>query len=217
LEDLVARIDAPRLGDIEITFSNNLFVCDVPKLGEFIDRIKTQKLHRQANLLFSKRAITLSLTQPGTPTCFKLRVFVCKALRLRSFFMAQICGHLSAFLVHVEDLRVSMTRSSSGQDGSGHAQWLGLIRRFRGAKRLHVAGDRSINVVRALQLSVERDGIVPPALHKLCIRELEPRYAPLEEAVVPFMHSWWLSGRFIAVEYERLWINELRGTGTTHA
>ncbi len=215
LEDLVARIDAPRLGDIEITFSNILLVCDVPRLREFIDRIEMQKLHHRADILFSERAVSLSLTQPGVPTCLKLQVF-CKTLRLQPFCMAQICSHFSAFLFHVKDLRISMTRPSSRQNSGSRGQWLELIRQFRGAKWFHVAGDHSTNVAHALQLSIERREAVLPALHKLCIREPEPRYAPLREVVVPFVHSCWLSGHFIAVEYEILWTNELRGTGTTH-
>ena len=215
LEDLVARIDAPRLGDIEITFSNILLVCDVPRLREFIDRIEMQKLHHRADILFSERAVSLSLTQPGVPTCLKLQV-ICKTLRLQPFCMAQISSHFSAFLFHVKDLRISMTRPSSRQNSGSRGQWLELIRQFRGAKWFHVAGDHSTNVAHALQLSIERREAVLPALHKLCIREPEPRYAPLREVVVPFVHSCWLSGHFIAVEYEILWTNELRGTGTTH-
>ncbi|KAI9444509.1 hypothetical protein H4582DRAFT_822012 [Lactarius indigo] len=210
LEGIVARIDAPRLGDIEITFSNNL-IYDVQKLGEFIGRIEMQKVHRQADILFSEHAVTLSLTQPGAPTRLKLQV-LCKTFRLQPFCVAQICIQFSAFLSRVEDLRISMARPSGGQDGSSRGQWLELIRRFRGTKWFHVAGEYSTDVVRALQLLIEKRGTVPPALHKLCIREPEPHYAPLREAVKPFMHSWWLGGHFIAVEYKRLRINKLRGT-----
>ncbi|KAH9070675.1 hypothetical protein EDB83DRAFT_2367443 [Lactarius deliciosus] len=213
LEGLVARIDAPRLGDIEITLSNSLLVCDVPELGEFIDRIEMQKVHRQADILFSRHAVSLSLTQPGAPTRLKLEVF-CKTLRLQPFCIAQICSHFPSFLFRVEDLRISMARPSSGMDNSSRGQWLGLIRQFRGAKWFRVAGDYSTNVVRALQPSDEQRGAVLPELHKLCIRGPEPLYAPLREAVEPFMRSYRLSGRFIAVEYERpLWSNELRGAG----
>ncbi len=196
-EGLVARIDAPRLGDIEITFFNKR-IFDVSKLREFIDRIGMQKSHRRADIISSDRAISTSLTQPGTPTCLKLQV-LCKTLRSQPFCMAQICSHFSAFLFRVEDLRISTVRPLSVQDGGNRGQWMELIRRFRGAKWFHVAGDHSTDVVRALQLSDERRGTVLPALHKLCIREPEPRYAPLREAVVPFMHSCWLSGRFIVV------------------
>ena len=214
LESLVAGIDAPGIRDIGITFFD-MYVLDISKLREFIDRIEIQKSHLRADILSSKRVISISLTRPGASTRLKLQV-LCQTLRSWSLFINLICRHFSAFLFRVEDLRISTARPSGVQDDSNCEQWLGLIRRFGGAKWFHVAGDHSTNVVRALQLSVERREIVLPALHKLCIREPEPRDALLREAVVPFMHSWRISGRFIAVEYERLRISELRGAGTTH-
>ena len=56
--------------------------------------------------------------------------------------------------------------------------------------------------------------IALPALCKLCIREPEPRYAPLRDALESFIYLRQLSGHIVAVEYERLWTNELLGTGT---
>jgi hypothetical protein len=212
LEDLVARIDAPRLGDIEITFYDHK--CDVPKLGEWICRLEMQKLHRQAEILFSEHSVSLSLTQPGAPTCLKVQVF-CEPFGEQVYSMIQICSHFSAFLSHVEDVHISTTQPSSGHDNN-FEQWLKLIRRFGGAKRFRLVGDHSTNVVRALQLPDERGENVLVALHKLCIREPEPRCAPLREAVLSFMQSHRLSGHCIAVEYDGLWINECHGTGATY-
>ena len=214
-EGLVARIGAPCLRDIEITFFDK-HIFAVPKLREFIDRIEMLKSHRRADILSSERAIAITLTQPGVPTCLKLQV-LCKTLRSQPFFMAQICGHFSAFFHRVEDLRISTERPSTVQHGGNRGQWLGIIRRFRGTKWFHVAGDHSTNVVRALQLSDKQREPVLPALHKLYIREPEPRCVPLREAVLLFMHSCWLSGHFRAVEYERLPNDRLRGAGTTFA
>ncbi|KAH9164744.1 hypothetical protein EDB89DRAFT_2233787 [Lactarius sanguifluus] len=211
LESLVAGIDAPGLMDISITFFD-MYILDISKLRKFIDRIEIHKSHRRADILSSERAISISLTRPGAPTRLKLQV-LCNTSRSQSLFISLICRYFSAFLCRVEDLRINTARPSSGQDDSNRKQWSELIRRFRGAKWFHVTGDDSTNVVGALQLSDERHETVLPALHKLCIREPELRYAPLQEAVVPFMHSCRLSGRFIAVEFERPCTNEVRGTG----
>ncbi|KAH9025805.1 hypothetical protein EDB84DRAFT_363990 [Lactarius hengduanensis] len=215
LESLVAGIDAPGLMHISITFFD-MYILDISKLREFINRIEIHKTHRRADIQSSERAISISLTQPGAPTRLELQV-LCNTLRSQSLFISLICRHFSAFLCRVEDLRISTARPSSGQDDGNREQWLGLIRRFSVAKWFHVTGDDSTNVVGALQLSDERHETVLPALHKLCIREPELRYAPLREALVPFMHSCRLSGRFVAVEFERPCINEVRGTGTTCA
>ncbi|KAH9018046.1 hypothetical protein EDB84DRAFT_662750 [Lactarius hengduanensis] len=208
LECLVARIDAPRLGNIEITFFKKL-IFDVSKLGKFIDRIEMQKLYQRAHMLSSGRDITISLIQPGTPTRLKLQVF-CEPLSEQLSSMARICNHFSALLFNVEDLRVSATRH---QDISYFGQWLEPIRSFTGVKWIHLDGNLSVNVVRGLQLLERGSETVLPSLHTLHIAQPGPRHAPLREAVVSFMISRRLSCRPIAVEYERLChISELRGT-----
>jgi hypothetical protein len=210
-EGLVAIIDAPRLRNIEITFFDK-HILDVPKLREFIDRIEVQKSHRQAEIISCERVISISLTQPGAPSCLKLQVF-CNMLRSQPFFMAQICSHFSASLFRVEDLRISSARPSVEQDSGNRGQWLGIIRRFGGTKWFHLAGELSMEIMRALQLSEARREAALPALHKLCIWEPEPPHTPLRGAVVSFMHSCRLSGRCIAVEYERLMISEFPTNG----
>ena len=214
-EGLVTRINAPGLRDIEITFFDKR-IFYVPKLLEFVDRIKMQKSPRWADILSSERAISISLTQQGAPTRLRLRV-LCKTSRLQPFCVAQICTFFSAFLFRVEDIRISTTQLSSAQDDNNCEQWLRTIRQFSGAKWLHIAGEHLTNVVRALQLSDKRRETVLPVLHKICIQEPAARSALSQDALVPFMRSCWLSGRFIAVEYERLWTNGLREKGTTDA
>ncbi|KAH9059103.1 hypothetical protein EDB87DRAFT_1577895 [Lactarius vividus] len=85
---------------------------------------------------------------------------------------------------------------------SGWEKKPNLIRRFKGAKWLHLTGDSDdSDPTGDLQLSDERPETVFPA--RTYIREPELRYAPLREAVVPFMDSCRLSGSFIGVEFER--------------
>ena len=216
LEGLLARIDAPVLWNIEITFSDKP-IFDLPKLREFVNRIEIQKSHPRADILSSERSISVSLTRPGTPSCLKFQV-LCKTQRSQPFFMAQICGHFSAFLFCVEDLRINTTQPSTLRDDGNRGQWLEIIRRFRCTKWVHMAGKYSTDIARALQLSCERRREpVLPSLHKLCIREPKPHYAPLREAIAPFVHSCWVSRRFVAVEYERLPVDGLGGAGTTYA
>ncbi|KAH9024454.1 hypothetical protein EDB83DRAFT_2555505 [Lactarius deliciosus] len=188
LERLVTGIDAPRLGDIELTILNENII-GFPKLGEFVDRIEMHKSHRRAHILFSDRAISISLIQPGTPARFKMQLF-CEPPSEQLLLMTRICAHLSAAsLINVEDLRISV-------------------------KWFHLDSDHSTNIVRDLRLSDRRHETMLPSLHKLYIPQPGKRHVPLEEAVVSFMISRWLSGRHLAVEYELpCHINELHGTG----
>ncbi|KAI9449833.1 hypothetical protein BJY52DRAFT_1359383 [Lactarius psammicola] len=205
----MTRIDPPLLGDIEIMFNGRPFV--VSNLCEFVDRIEMQKSHSRAEVLFSDHAISISFTQPGSPMRPKLRISLSPSNW--QFPMIEICNRLAPFLSDVEDVRIHATRLSSGQDNMDCEKWAKLLQPFRGAKWLHIAGNLSIDIVLSLQLSRKRRVTSLPSLNKLCIREPEPHHTRLREAVVSLIASSSLSGHSIGVEYERLWINELRGKG----
>ena len=215
LEGFLAMIDAPRLGGIEITFLDEP-TFGVSNLCTLIDRVEMQKSHRQADILFSEHSATISLTQPA-PMYLKLEV-LCKSLSWQLFYMAQICRFFSTFLFCVDDLRITNRLSSRRNN---EKRWLDLIRPFRGTKWFYVAGDFSTDILFALHKSSRRRReTVLPALHKLCILEPESDCPPLREAiesfaVESFVGSCWLSGRFIAVEYERpRHACSLHGSGT---
>jgi hypothetical protein len=127
--------------------------------------------------------------------------------------MTQICDELSSFFLSVEHLCISVIRTKCGKDDSDREEWLKLTRPFIGTKWVHLAGDHSTNIVLALHHSQMSRETILPALCKLCIRQPEPCYAPLRDAVVSFIHSRRLSGHIIAVEYEQLWINKPLGIG----
>ena len=217
LEDLVVRIDAPHLGDIEVTFFNES-ISDLSKSSEFIDRIEIHKSHCRAYIQISERALAISLTQPAAPTdtCLKLQLF-CEPLSRQLDNIAHICSQISDVLFSVEDLHINVTRSSSGQAHSDCEQWQGLILYFSNTKSLHVAGagDYSTKIVDALQPSKGREDVLP-VLQKLRIREFGPRNVPLRKSVVSLMASHRLYGHPI-VEYERLGINGGGGTGSPYS
>jgi hypothetical protein len=205
LEGLVTRIDAPRLEHIEVTILN-IITLHLSKLSEFIDRIEMHKSHRQAHMQSSERAISLSLIQPGAPMCLTLQLS-CKRFSKQLSFMTQICIRLSAFLANVEDLRLTALRPS-GQDDNVRK----LISQFEGAKWFHIAGEHSIDIVRALRPPHGYWKNLLPSLHKLYVLQPGPRRAPMREAVVSFMTSRRLSGHPITVEYERLCHTSEAGT-----
>ncbi|KAH9010356.1 hypothetical protein EDB83DRAFT_426995 [Lactarius deliciosus] len=209
LECLVARIDAPRLGDIELTFSNK-FVIGLPTLLKFIDRIEMHMSHRQAHILSSEYSITISLIQPDAPARLKLQL-LCEPLSEQLLFLTRVYTHFN-----VEDLRISATRISGGRDcACGDTEWRDLLNLFTGVKWFHLDANLSTPIVRSLQLSDRRYKAMLPTLHTLYIAQPGPRHAPLREAVVSFMTSRRLSGHPIAVEYERpSHLDELRETGS---
>jgi hypothetical protein len=67
LDSLVARIDAPHLEDIDITFFSQP-TMDTSQLGRFIGRIGMQTSLCQADIQTSSRAISISFTDSSTST-----------------------------------------------------------------------------------------------------------------------------------------------------
>ncbi len=61
LDNFVARIDGPRLGDIDITFLKfRRPTMDASQLGRFVDRIEILRSHSRADVLISEHAIFYS-------------------------------------------------------------------------------------------------------------------------------------------------------------
>ena len=212
LEGMVARINAPRLGDIEVTFVNEI-ILELPALSVFIDRIEMHKSYRRADILSSEHRISITLTQPEAPTRLRFRL-LCEELSYQLLSLAQICTRFYAFLSNVEDLRVSEKIPSRCTDRHYTGKWQEFISPFTGVKRLHVSGDLSQNIVCALQRPDMRNRTVLAALQKLLIREPGPRFSLLREAVVSLMESRRHSGSLLEVEYEQLHVNELGITGS---
>ena len=162
--------------------------------------------------------IFVSFTQPESPTCLELQV-TCESFSLQLSSVAQICNDLSPFIFGIEYLRVSATQplATSGHsflhDYNDRLEWQKLLYAFEGTKWAYFArGLLSTDLVIALQIYLF---YLPttrllPALHKLCIQEPD---SICREAVVLFIRSRTISGHRIAVEYERLRINELHGNG----
>jgi hypothetical protein len=213
LEKLLAEIEAPRLGDIEVTFFDKP-IFDLSNLAKFISRIEVHTPHNRAHIHLSEGAISISLTRPGAPTCFKFQLFG-EHLAQQLSFISRISTSFSVYLLNVDDLQISTTRQSRWEDSvESNIRWRELINSFTGIKWFHVSGKLSASIVRALLLPESRRKSVLPALHKLYITRPEPRLTPLSKDLASFIYSRGLSGHPIAVEYERsCHTSELRETG----
>ena len=205
LDCLVARIDAPRLREIEVTFFNSYNrMFDLSPLAKFIDRTGMHTSHRRAHILSLERAISISLIQPGSATCLKLRLLR-EPMSEQRTFIGQVCIHFSALLFNVEDLRISATRPSRWYECFFNGWPRRPLNSFTGVKRLYLVGNLSAAILQAFQLD---------SLQNLYVPQPGPRHAPLREAVVSRMVSLRLSGCPIEVEYERLYISEREPSGT---
>ena len=180
LDSLVARIDAPRLEDIDIRFFNQP-TLDASQLGIFINRIEMTFL--QADILSSRGATSVTFTQPGALTRLGLQIS-CEQLDWQLTSIYQICDHFSSFISSVEDLGVKTIGPSSVPDDMDDEQWVRLLRLFDGLKAFRVAGELTTDILGALRLAEEHQ-IVFSALQNLYIESMSMP-GPLWDSVQSF-------------------------------
>ena len=195
LDSLVARIDAPRLEDIDITFFSQP-TLDALQLGLFIDRIKMWRKSVRANILSSQSAISITLTQPE-PLNTRLQLQIsCRQLDWQLFSISHICDHFSSFLFGVEDLGITATGLSNVPDDMNGEQWLRLISAFGGTKNLRVAGDLAADVLRALCSLAADEGheSALPALRNLFVQVPTVMRGPTQDFLEQFLSQRQLSG-----------------------
>ena len=96
MDCLAARIDAPHLGDIDITFFSQPTI-DASQLGRFIERTEMHTSLIQAEVQTSAHAISIFFTDSSTSTPLRLRIS-CKQIDWQLSCMAQVCDQFSSFL-----------------------------------------------------------------------------------------------------------------------
>jgi hypothetical protein len=207
LDTLVARIDAPRLGDIDITFFSQP-TLDASQLGQFINRIEILRLPLRADILSSGGAISITFSQPGTLTRLGLQIS-CEQLDWQLSSISQICHHFSSFLSSVEDLGIETIVLSSVPDDMNDEQWLRLIRAFDGAKDFRVDDELATEILRALRPADEGDQLVLPALRNLHLLQAPfqgamPMHEQLRDSVESFVTQRRLSGHTVQIHYVQL-------------
>jgi hypothetical protein len=195
LDNFVARIHAPRLGAVDITFFEQT-TLDAWQLSQIIEWIKMQRqlMISRADILFSPSAVSIRFSHPGAPTRLGLRI-PCRGLNLQLPTMTQILNQFSDFLSRANNLGIDATEPPSGQIDMGGEPWLNLFRTFGNVKHLCVAPELATDILRGLCAAEREHLAVLPAIRVLRIRK--PReihnYGPLLDAAKSFNVSRWLS------------------------
>jgi hypothetical protein len=200
MDNFVARIDAPRLGNIGITFFSQP-TMDASQLGRFVERMQTSP--SQAEVEISAHAISISFTNSSAATPLRLQIS-CKQLNWQLSSLAQLCGQFSQFLFHIQNLGINTTESPSGQNDVDGEQWLGLLHSFGSVRDLYVAGELAAEILCAL---CPADGghtantTALPTLRCLRVRTSKSTGGPFRDAALSFFTSRRLSGRPVELEF----------------
>ena len=199
LDILAARIDAPRLGDIDITLFSQP-TMDASQLGLFIERIGLQAPLSRADVEISAHAISISFTNTSTSSPLRLQVS-CKQLDWQLSCMAQVCDRISPFLFQVNNLGISTAQPLGGQSDVNSEQWMDLVRSFDGARDFRVADKLTTEILCALGRADGGHTAQPvlPALRHLRVENPMRMNEPSWGDLLSFINSRSLSGRPVQV------------------
>ena len=185
LEDLVARIDTPKLDRLVICLFMDL-MFNIPQLHRYIARAESIRPLSPAKITFSPSDIHIML---GPLTGVVGLRISCKEPDWQASSMAQVFSQLSPLLSHVEQLNVSEYVPGTARQGNGidPTQWFELFDPFSAVQALHIYDELRPLVGRALQeLTGERATEVLPTLRSLFF-EGPPPSRPTREDIQPFI------------------------------
>ena len=192
LDNLVARIDAAHLEDIDITLSSQP-TMDASQIGRFIERIEMRMSLRRAKLKTSAHAISLFLADLSTSIPLRLHI-LCKQSDWQLSCMAQVCDQVSPFLSCVSSLWLNTAKPLYGRDVE---QWLDLLRSFKfsGAKRFWVADELTTDIMRVLGPANEGNASMLPSLREVRLEKPIAMDGPSWDSLQSFITARSISGR----------------------
>ena len=200
LEDLVARIDAPRLYSLTITMFNQI-LFDTPHFIQFVSRTPTLKALKKARLAFRNDAAAVVLSSP--PDGYKeLEVeILCRQSDWQVSSLEQVCNLCLPSLSALEDLNIHENLKSppDWRDNIENTLWLEVLRPFSGVTNLYLSEKLAPSIAAALQELVgSRTMEALPALQNIFLEGLQPS-GPVQDGIVNLVPARELSGHPITV------------------
>ena len=196
----MARIDAPQLNNLHITFFNDI-VFDAPQFIRFISRTATLKAVENAHVVFGhhKAIINSSSQTSGCEVGIS-----CRELDWQLSSLEQLCvSHLPP-LSTLEDLYIYeclYEEQQHWQDNIENTLWLELLHRFTTVKNLYLSEEFAPHIVAALQgLVGGRTTEVLPMLQNIFLEEVEPA-GHVQEDIGKIVAARQLSGHTIAISH----------------
>ena len=171
LEVILARIDAPRLHKLEITFFNQI-IFDTPQLFQTISRTPTLRAPKKGHIIFDSQGIRVGfLSQTSDYTVLTVRI-PSMAWEAKLSSLEQLCVSSLPPISALEDLHIIEQDWPEGpphfQDDIKNALWLDVLRPFVAVKDLYLSETMVPRIATALQgLVGERTTEVLPTLQNI--------------------------------------------------
>ena len=202
LEDLVARIDAPRLSFLNIILFNQI-VLDAPQFIEFITHTPRLKAANEAHLAFKDGAAEVAIIS-SAPSPFgtgygNIKIS-CRDSDWQVSSLEQVCTLCLPPLPALEDLYIYENPKSppDWRDNIEYTLWLELLHPFSTVKNLYLSEEFVPRVAPALQELVGgRTAEVLPTLQNIFLEGRELSVA--HEGIATFVAARQLSGHHINI------------------
>jgi hypothetical protein len=194
LEEFVARIDAPQLYRLSITFFS-AYRLQTPEFNQFISRTPTLRGYDEARLMFLTSEVRFRLRpfQPEPSNQRKVEVkFLCRAPGREVSTLARICTLSLRLLLTMEDLYIDGMLSSPlpfWEDEIENTEWLDLLRPFTAVKNLYLSQRISPRIALVLkELTGGRTTEVLPALQNVLLEGFRPS-EPVHNGIAQFISA----------------------------
>ena len=201
LDDLVARIDAPRLGDLSMNFLQR-GNFDTPHIVQFISRTPRFREPSEARVELDFESAVVGLILPSGDWLVEIICHHTSDQYLSS--VAQVCALCLPPFPTLENLRFEVFSEDlffewDRKDEVENNQWLGLLRPFTAVKNLYLSKEVQPNMASALrELVGGRTTEVLPSLQNIFLARSEAS-GPFQEAIRQFVAARQLSGHPIAI------------------
>jgi hypothetical protein len=200
LEYVVARIDAPRLIFLDITFFNDI-VFDIPQFTRFISHTPRLEAFDEARVTLKDSTASIKLSSGYAKFHANLNVSIsCGELDWQISFLEQVCTSSLSPLSTLEDLYMEgRPWPQDWKDNIDYTQWLELLHSFTGVKNLYLSKELAPCVVPALQELVGgRMTGVFSTLQNIFLEELQES-GPVQEGIGKFVAARRVTSHPIAV------------------
>ena len=200
LEEILARIDAPRLDGFHITFFS-LIISDTPQLFQFISRSPALRTPQKGHIAFDHGAIAVKFqSQTSDYNVFSVKIlFTASDWHVSS--IEQVCTSSLPPLSTLEDLYIFEDRyyPRPWQGDVENTLWLDVKHPFAAVKNLYLCEKIAPRIGAALQELVgARTTEELPTLENIFLEGLQPS-GPVQEGIKKFLTARQLTGRPIAL------------------
>ena len=181
----MARIDTPRVDDLQITFFNQI-IFDTPQLFQFISRRPTLRAPEKSYITFGSKAIAVRfLSQTSDFGVLSVEI-PCTATEWQLSSLEQVCTSSLPPLSTLEELYIveELCLPPRWQDDVENTLWLDLLRSFVPVKNLYLSGEFVPRIAPALQELVGgRTTEVLPTPGEYFLGGFQPASGPLHEGI----------------------------------